>query len=414
MTAVVATTNPNGGLVADYALVSELARWLGGIPPDAAERVATWSDETWARFREHVVMQGLAAVLAGHARALGAGTILPNWIRDWLGEQERRNALRVDRMQAELATILREAATRGIDVIPLKGAYLFAIDAADPRRRPVADLDVLIRPGDRRAFRAVLRGLGYGPDRRARVSLRPEPWYGPDGRTVVARDGEHPDNPRPIEVHLAIHRHSWEWLDGDTLTEVAWRTAMPGTLVGQPALLPPIELIFEHLAVHATIGLMRGRARLIQWLDLARLAQAGAAPATWHLPHLAYPALQLAVRALPEMREHLDLDALARVSAPAAVTWARTVPLNRLAGLESKRPIFPPRDRGGMVERWRPSRMRLGVAYGPVPLGVALARHALASGRYSIRFVRSRSRYRLRRWKRRLTRTVRRVGRRPA
>jgi hypothetical protein len=407
-------SQPPGELVADEVLVRELAGWLDGIPPAAGERVAAWSDATWERFRQHIVMQGLGAVLARHARAPGVDAMLPSSLRDWLEEQERRNGLRVDRMQGELAAILREAAARGVDVIPLKGAYLFAVDAVDPRRRPVADLDVLIRPADRRSFRAVLRSLGYHPDRRVRVRVRPQPWYGPGGRTVVARDGEHPDNPRPIEVHVAVHRHSWEWLDDDALTSVAWATARPGTLLGEPALLPPIELVFEHLAVHATIGLMRGRARLIQWLDLALLARAGAAPTRWHLPHLAYPALELAARAIPDLREHVDIVGLARANAPAAVSWARTVPPNRYAGLESKRPVFPPRGRGGTLERWRPSRLRLGVAYGPVPLGLALRQHALAAGRYAIRFAGSRARYRVRRWKRRLRRNVRRARRRAA
>ena len=70
--------------VPDETLLPELARWLGAIPPDARERVAGWSDATWDRFRQHVRMQGLAAVLADHLRAPGAEGTVPPALQVWL------------------------------------------------------------------------------------------------------------------------------------------------------------------------------------------------------------------------------------------------------------------------------------------------------------------------------------------
>jgi hypothetical protein len=205
---------------------------------------------------------------------------------------------------------------------------------------------------------------------------------------VVDRSGEHEDNPRPVEVHVEVQRHLWEWLEEDVLTDALWASASRGSILGQPAMVPAVEVAFEHLAVHASTGLMRGRGRFIQWLDLARLAGAGAAPATWVAPRLAHPALALAARALPAIGSAVDLDTLARSSPPLVVRWLDVVPLDGHAGLETGGPRIPPRGVSGQPERWHPSRLRLAVAYGAAPWPVQLGRLGLAIGRYGIRFVR--------------------------
>ena len=142
---------------------------------------------------------------------------------------------------------------------------------ADPARRPMADLDLLVRPGDRGRLGAVLVGLGYrhAPDghRRPTHDVFVEPGGG--GR-LVDPEGEHPDNPRRVEVHVEVKRHLWGWADDDDLTAALWRGASRGEILGQPATLPRPESLLAHLAIHASSDLLSGRGRLVQWLDLGR------------------------------------------------------------------------------------------------------------------------------------------------
>lgn len=398
------TAAPAGSRELDDRILRELARWLGGIPDGARDRVADWPDEAWARFRRLVVMQGLGPVLAAQLRVSGRTGVVPTTIRASLQQQEEQNARRVERMHGELAAILRLAAERGIEVVPLKGSALAGMTGVDTRRRPMADLDLLVRPASRGSMGAVLSDLGYRRSRRPRVGPKPETYDLDDGRHVVDREGEHPDNPRPVEVHVEAQRHLWEWLSEDDLTAAIWASASPGQLLGEPAMLPAPGIVFQHLAVHATTGLMRGRGRFIQWLDLAGLAEAGAAPSTWVAPRLAYPSLAMAARALPAIGRAVDLEGLAaEAGSPDAVRrWVRRAPLDGRAGLETGVPRIPPQGRDGAWERWRPSALRLGVAYGTAPLPVALARHGARGARHALRLGRAS-----------LVRPVRRLVRRP-
>ena len=110
-------------------------------------------------------MHGLAPHLAGSLPGSELGGAMPAPTLDWLAEQAGRNADRIARMHVELAAILGAAETADVEVMPLKGAVLSTMPGADPARRPMADLDLLVRPGDRRP-------ASRGP-RRAGLPARP-------------------------------------------------------------------------------------------------------------------------------------------------------------------------------------------------------------------------------------------------
>ena len=80
-------------------------------------------------------------------------------------------------MTRELTRVLRHWAAEGIDVIPLKGPVLAEAVYPDAALRPFRDLDLLVRPEDRRRADVALRGLGY------------EPLAVPTGRPVRSRAG---------------------------------------------------------------------------------------------------------------------------------------------------------------------------------------------------------------------------------
>jgi len=360
------------------ALTRVLATWLERPDPARVRAtVAGWGPDTWMTFRRVIVMHGLAPHLARGAPSSVVAGSLPNDVRAWLAAQDDLNAQRIRRMHADLGAILAAAAAAGIEVMPLKGALLTTMPGADPYRRPMADLDLLVHPPDRAPMSAILDGLGY----RREVDRAPRPthdvYLDPGGGRLVSTAGEHPDNPRRVEVHTEVKRHLWAWVDDDDLTAALWSEAERGAVLGEPATLPRPETLFAHLSIHASSDLLVGRGRLVQWVDLAAAADRAGDPARMPHARLAYPALRLAQRAQPGALAALDLGKLeARI--PRRLTdWAATVALDGRCGLTMGRPPADPSGLGPRWERWRPDRWRLAVAYGDLPLPVALARHGL-------------------------------------
>jgi hypothetical protein len=276
----------------------------------------------------------------------------------------------------------------------------------------MADLDLLVRPADRDPARATLASLGY--ERRLERTRRPthDTFELPGNEDVVSADGEHPDNPRRIELHTEVRRHLWGWIEEDDLTAHLWAGATEATVLGEPAILPAPAALAAHVAIHATSDLLLSRGRLIQWLDLAEVTGgapavgevagaepavgevAGAEPAVGEVagaepavdlaraphPRLVYPALRLAARRLAGRFPPDGPDGLAALEAmipDRLVRWAASVPLDTRAGLQAARSA--PTDEGTLAARWArwaPYRWRLAVAHGDAPLPVAAARHA--------------------------------------
>jgi len=167
-------------------------------------------------------------------------------------------------MTRELTRVLRHWAAEGIDVIPLKGPVLAEAVYPDAALRPFRDLDLLVRPEDRRRADVAVRGLGYEP-------LADEHSWDFD----IAFDGaivyESAAGVR-IDLHWALlteARYVWNQAEAAAV----WKRAVPITLAGERALgLAPEDLVLHlatHFAVHHSLtGLLR------QW-DLALvLAQA--------------------------------------------------------------------------------------------------------------------------------------------
>jgi hypothetical protein len=282
-------------------------------------------------------------------------------------------------MHADLAQILTLAAEAGVPVMPLKGALLTTMPNTDPYRRPMADLDLLVRPADRHALDSILERLGY----RHEPANNPRPTHDvfvdARGGQIVSTAGEHPDNPRRVEVHLEVMRHLWAWTTDDDLTGALWAGAAPGEVLGCPAMVPRPADFVAHLAIHATSDLLVGRGRLIQWLDLGLIAPRLSPDLLREMPHprMGYPGLRLAARALPRAMAGLDLSGLEARLPDRLVRWAESVPLDGRSGLQVGSGVERPASFAARWRRWFPQRWRLLVAYGDLPLPVALIRHAL-------------------------------------
>jgi hypothetical protein len=240
-------------------ICSTIAKWLTEPEPQNPN----WSPEAWETFKFACRVHGVAPLL--HQKLQAAG-----WINEgaqsWLAEQYRFNAQRVAKMHGELEEILALFAANDMPLMPLKGSILSLEFYPDPAWRPMADLDLLIRPNDFEAGARLLRQLGYEPDV---THWKHTEFSKPDNRQVVSTTGEHPDNPRKLEIHL----HCRETFGGPTieLTELMWKNSLSGHLGGEPAILPKPELLWLHLLVHSTYHLWQGQGRLIHLVDLTYL-----------------------------------------------------------------------------------------------------------------------------------------------
>jgi len=343
----------------------------------------------WAVLQRVITIHGLAPHLFRSVPGAELSAALGQPAHDWLAEQDALNARRIERMHGELAAILRAAADVDIEVMPLKGALLTTMPGTDPHRRPMADLDLLIRLEARRQMGTVLEGLGYLWQPEANPRPTHDVYLGAGGGSVVSID-EHPDNPRPVEIHLEAMRHLWPWMDDDHLTPALWSGGRRDAILGQPATVPDDSALLAHLAIHATADLLVGRGRLIQWLDLGQVAARGVVLGGVPHPRLAYPALRLARRALPRMMAGVAIEDLEASVPRRLARWASTVPFDRRCGLMVDRQPVTPSSLAARVGRWAPVPWRLLVAYGDRPQPLALALHA----RMLVSRWRARSRYR--------------------
>jgi hypothetical protein len=357
-----------------------LAAWLDDPGPEGPTGFAAYRQEDWDAWRSIVFAQGLAPHLRRRIATSTVANHVPESARTWIAEQDELNSRRIDVMHADLKAVLSAARDERIAVMPLKGAFITTLPGTDPHRRPMADLDLLVRPRDRQRIGAVVESLGYTAERDDSPRPTHDVFVDADsaGR-ILSMDGEHPENPRRIEIHVEVKRHLWGWDTSDYLTAALWAGARPGEVLGIACAVPRLADVFAHLAIHASSDLLGGRGRLVQWLDLADAAERVDPGAVRSLPHprLCYPALRLAARAMPRRMSRIDLEWLEREVPGRLVDWARTVPLDGRCGLQTGSGAARPSSWSARWQRWAPLPWRLSVAYGNLPLPVAFGRHAL-------------------------------------
>ena len=212
---------------------------------------------SWDALLAQADAEDLLPALAYAATAAGWTTVPPETRRrlaDGVTASRARHLL----MTRALTAVLRQCAANDLAVIVLKGPVLAETVYPDPALRPFSDLDLLVRPEDRRRADVALRALGY------------QPWSDEhswdfditfDGATVY----ESVAGVR-IDLHWALLTEArYTWCEREAVS--VWDRAVPLTLAGERALgLAPEDLVLHlatHFAVHHSLtGLLR------QW-DLA-------------------------------------------------------------------------------------------------------------------------------------------------
>lgn len=366
--------------------VSEIVSWLAN--PNASNilaRTRTWRSKEWSQANIALRMHGVAAYLHHQLRqdrdALDA---LPGDFRRFLVAYSDGIAARSDRLAEELAAILALASQRGIPVMPLKGSLLSNIYYDSPAIRPMADLDLLVRPQDERDLLVLLESLGYARLKADNPTARERHLrlLKPGNQAVIHWELPHADNPRPVEIHTQISRMLWGDVKITDQSESLWRDARPVTLVGQVTLVPEPQALFAHLALHTMDHLMLQSARAIQLVDLSIMAARGISIDENADPHWILPAITLARRCMPAAWAPFDPIQFVPGGDRDLIAWANDVPLDGRCGLITDPTPSASRPIRVHWERWRPSRWRLRLAYPGAPLLLAFLRHGSAIMRH--------------------------------
>jgi len=230
-------------------LASELTSPTDQPPP--------WSEFEWRIAQAVAAMQGTAGLLCEGMRWPGPAS----WCQ--FVERQRDHILRRQhRISRLLERIDATAGRAGIAVMALKGAALHAIGVYQAGERPMADIDLLVRPSDEQAMLRVLEGLGYS----ITVTIWRHQTLMPRIYSPPANLGEDADNAIKIELHTRIV----ELLPmcAVDITPIVLGREMHAGLNAYPG----AAALMVHLLLHAASN-MRARAlRLIQLHDVARLA----------------------------------------------------------------------------------------------------------------------------------------------
>jgi hypothetical protein len=191
--------------------------------------------------------------------------------REALGLNEAcSNALRAEMLAtlhrnlhfaAELKIALTALNDAGVETILLKGAHLMDALYHDPSKRPISDLDLLIRPVDADAALTALRSVGYDADpKTARFGLLA------DREVALDKKGLHTVI---TELHTDLNRSTrHHWFPMDAL----WQRAVPHVVDGQSTRALCLEDNLVYLCAHAV---PHAFSQIIWLKDIASLVETG-------------------------------------------------------------------------------------------------------------------------------------------
>ncbi len=129
----------------------------------------------------------------------------------------------------DLAPALHAFRRVGFPCLLLKGAALASVHYQDPGVRPMADLDILVRPRDVEAATRLLAEQGYHPAFPGQLGARS--WA---HSTPFLRNGS-----SPVDLH-------WRSLTGDLDDDALWENAVEARLGGADVRIPsPTDLLLN-------------------------------------------------------------------------------------------------------------------------------------------------------------------------
>jgi hypothetical protein len=244
---------PSALLATRRKITEGLASELGS----PTQRVPDWSDFEWTVARAVAAIHGVSPLLSRTLRWRGPA----EWVK-FLEKQRSHTALRHGRVKALLRVIDHGAREAGIAAVALKGAALHALGVYGAGDRPMADIDLLVRPEESRRAVRMLGRLGYAE---SSASWKERVFTPIDHREPVAL-GENARNDIKIELHERI----CERLPGrvtDT-SELIHPAEPPPGCNGYPSKAS----LMSHLVLHAAGCMAYQALRLLHLHDLSRLS----------------------------------------------------------------------------------------------------------------------------------------------
>ena len=241
------------------AMLREATERLARELAQPSDQPPAWSPLGWRVAMAAAVIHGIAGLLADRLHWQGP----PVW-QAFLADQRLQMARRERRIRDVLLYIDLEARRDRLPVIGLKGSALLEVALYAPGQRPMADIDLLVRPEDRQAALGMLARLGYRPevDTGRHLTLLPAS-YQPGGPVHF---GEHADHAVKIELHTRIS----EPLPVNAV-DITARILTPATAPGLRP-YPGQAALMRHLILHAAGNMRTHSLRLIQLHDLAQMA----------------------------------------------------------------------------------------------------------------------------------------------
>jgi hypothetical protein len=246
-----------------------------------------WTDFEWQMARAAAVLHGITPLLATTLQWSGPA----DW-QAFVREQRHQTRLRYGHIAAVLKEIDDRATAQGLAFVALKGAALHALGVYSGGERPMADIDLLVRPADAPRAAEMLAAVGFVP---AAASWKHQAYV---PAQYVAKSalpvGEHEGYPVKVELHTRIAERL-------PLTEtVITERVFP--LHPEPGLnpYPSPNALLLHLLLHAAANMSERALRLMHLHDIARLA-ARASPEDWEELVGAAPVPQALGWALPPL-----------------------------------------------------------------------------------------------------------------
>ena len=222
-----------------------------------SEITPSWSDSDWILARAVAATHGVAPLLRSRLRWRG-----PEGWTEFLEHQAIHTRQRHSRIVELLETLHHGCAAGGIAAVALKGAALHAMGVYQPGERPMADIDLLVRPDDAKNTAELLQSLGF---HESNVTWKEREFTVGDSVERGAL-GEHANNPVKIELHERI----CEKLPM-RITDATERVFPTSPAIGLNA-YPSRGSLMLHLLLHAAGAMAFQALRLLHLHDLALLA----------------------------------------------------------------------------------------------------------------------------------------------
>jgi hypothetical protein len=247
---------PLAAIAAALRKTTELLAYEVAVPSSEGP---VWTDFEWRVAKAAAAMQGLSSLLWSTQTWRS-----PELWRRFLREQRDHCVGRYTRTAHILGTVDSEARRKGVHLVALKGAALYAMGVYSAGERPMADIDLLVREADSAVTAQILVSCGY---RYVLSSARHQVFAEQTVKGAAnGRLGEHVDDPIKIELHTRITEHL-------PVAEIdITKFIFPSNPNAGVNAYPSSASLMMHLLLHAA-GNMRARAlRNIQLHDIALLA----------------------------------------------------------------------------------------------------------------------------------------------